>query len=323
MRAVLVGDVHLADRPPSLRSKDYADQILDKLEWVVDLARREKVDAIIQLGDLFHVKTPGRTSHRLVQRAHDVLTATGIPVVIVAGNHDVVNDRMASLAGQPLGALGRMEGVTLLDGPHPTLPIYALPYLDDWQRLPHELEKYQLWADEQWLKDEWPLLITHAPIFPPGEDPPYEYVSAEDWSDLMQKGTCAYGHIHDPHGVYVPDSNTPVVFSNLGALSRGSLAEATLARKPAVGLYDSTIKVLQDQIVPIEVPHLPVEDVFDMVSHRMNKRETRKMTDFLTGLEEQKFTATSSEDLVEHLKELDLPADVQSAAVELLEWARS
>jgi DNA repair exonuclease SbcCD nuclease subunit len=46
---------------------------------------------------VFHIKTPTRNSHALVQRTGEVLTSAGLPVLIVPGNHDLSNDRLDSL----------------------------------------------------------------------------------------------------------------------------------------------------------------------------------------------------------------------------------
>lgn len=285
-RILTIGDIHLADRPPSIRTETYTEDILDKLRAAVTLAVKEKVDAIISAGDVFHIKTPTRNSHALVQRTGEVLTSAGLPVLIVPGNHDLSNDRLDSLKKQPLGTLTKMHGIDLLIGPHKELPVFGLPYLHDWSELPKWMAAYRKWADAR--KSEnfefWPLMVTHAPIFPMGEEPPYEFISADDWYGLMENGDCYYGHIHDPHGAYAANGGEgrPTMCNN-GAISRGSLHEATLKREPKVTVWD-------DDAGPygpwktLPLPFRPAEAVFRLKEKEDVDEKNTRVEEFLESV---------------------------------------
>lgn len=127
MRALCIGDVHLSDRPPSIRTDTYTEDILAKLKAAVALAKKESCEAVVLAGDVFHLKAPSRNSHAHVQRTGEVLTSAGLPVLIVPGNHDLSNDRLDSLKKQPLGTLAKMHGINLLIGPHKEFPLFGLP----------------------------------------------------------------------------------------------------------------------------------------------------------------------------------------------------
>ena len=230
------------------------------------------------------------------------------------------HDRLDSLDSQPLGSLCRMEGIDLLIGGHESLPVFGLPYLSNWGAdLYGWMEQWQEFADKHWLgQDEFPLLVTHAPIFPSDEDPPYETIDAADWAELMGKGACYYGHIHDQHGLYVPDPSQAVVLCNNGALSRGSLHEATLKRKPLVTIFDSEAK-FPDMFEAIEVPHLPAEEVFSLAAKAESDGAQQKLTDFLTGLDA--VHAESVEQVSHHIATLDVDKEVRTKAIELVEAA--
>lgn len=278
-RALLIGDIHLADRPPSIRTETYTDDILDKLRAAVRIAADQHCDVIVSAGDVFHIKTPTRNSHSLVQRTGEVLTSAGLPVLIVPGNHDLSNDRLDSLKKQPLGTLAKMEGIDLLTGPSEVFPIFGLPYLADWGGdLLRWMSVYDKWADRHKAADFdfWPLMVTHAPIFPDGEEPPYEFISASDWAGLMNgKGDCYYGHIHDPHGDYTPHPGSSIRMCNNGAISRGSLHEATLKREPAVTVWDSTGSGA-GRFTRHPLPFRPAEAVFRLSDKEdLDERESR------------------------------------------------
>lgn len=304
-RLLLVNDVHLADRAPSLRTEDYADQILEKLQWAVNYGAERGCEAVVQAGDIFHIKRPDRTSHKLVQRTGDVLRSAGLPVYIVPGNHDLSHDRLETIPSQPIGTLAKMTGIELLIGPHPTLPLYGLPYQADWDKLPALLEEFRLWADERHLKDlSWiPLLVTHAPVFPPGQEPPYDFITAEDWANLMMVGDCLYGHIHDSHGIYrtkVPG----VTFCNMGALSRGSLHEATLKRKPTIAVWDS--EVVGERFSLVEVPHKPAEEVFRLDIKEAQEDRQSRVSEFLEEVGQVKLENLTVEEVVAHAESMNL-----------------
>jgi DNA repair exonuclease SbcCD nuclease subunit len=306
-KLLLIPDVHLSDKPPSIRTDAYVDEILEKLRYAMELAAVRGCEAVVQAGDLFHIKTPNRNSHRLVQAVHEVLTSIDLPVYVVPGNHDLSNDRIESLPSQPLGSLARMSGIELLQGPHPTLPLYGLPYQPDWRNLPQILAEYKEWADERHLKDfSWiPLLVTHAPIFPPGEDPPYDYIAAEDWAELMMVGDCYYGHIHDPHGVY--RTKAPgVTMCNNGALSRGSLHEKTLKRQPAVTIWDS--EVVGERFTREEVPHKPAEEVFRLDIKEATDQRSNRVQEFLSEVGQVTLTNLTVEEVVAHAETAQLDA---------------
>ena len=89
MKMLIIGDQHLADRPPSSRKDTYRQDILDKLVWIVEYANSMKVDLILNLGDVFHIKRSDRNSHFLVQEVARIFGASKAPVLIVPGNHDL------------------------------------------------------------------------------------------------------------------------------------------------------------------------------------------------------------------------------------------
>jgi DNA repair exonuclease SbcCD nuclease subunit len=304
-KLLLINDVHLADRAPSLRTDDYAEDVLTKLQLAVEIGKMRGCEAVIQAGDIFHIKRPDRTSHKLVQRTADVLTSAGLPVYIVPGNHDLSHDRLETIPSQPIGTLAKAEGIELLIGPHPTLPVYGLPYQANWERLPDLLKDYGQWADERHLKDmSWiPLLVTHAPIFPPGQEPPYDFIAAEDWANLMLVGDCLYGHIHDSHGVYRTKVPT-VTFCNMGALSRGSLHEATLRRKPTIAVWDS--EVVGERFTLVEVPHRPAEEVFRLDIKEAQEERQSRVSEFLEEVGQVTLDNLTVEEVVAHAERLNL-----------------
>lgn len=64
---MVVRDIHLSDRAPSSCTDSYQDDLFDLLGHTVVLS--EGCDAVAWASDIFHSKSPSRTSHRTVMRA--------------------------------------------------------------------------------------------------------------------------------------------------------------------------------------------------------------------------------------------------------------
>lgn len=318
MKVGIFGDMHFSDRPPSIRTETYTDDILTKTQHGVDLFKKEGCDAIASAGDVFHIKTPTRNSHSLVQRVGEVLRSAGLPVLITPGNHDLSNDRLDSLSKQPLGTLTKMEGIDLLIGPHPEFPLFGLPYLYDWNELPKWMSAYKQWSGQRKADDMefWPLMVTHAPLFPPGQEPPYDFIDAEDWAQMMENGDCYYGHIHDPHGVYSPAPDLPVTFCNNGAISRGSLHEATLKREPAVTIWqdDGPYHFSRHAL-----PFRPASAVFRLQEKEDVDEKTNRVGEFLESVGRTTLDGLSIEEVHAQARTRGLKPQTLSLIEELLD----
>src|SRR5512139_4161491 len=119
-RVLVVGDIHISDRPPSSCTASYLDDIFDMLRYVAQLERDLDADAVVWARDIFHYKQPSRTSHRTILRTIDVVRQYR-NLLLVVGNHDILNDRVESVREtQPFGVLLE-AGANLLDGWHSTL----------------------------------------------------------------------------------------------------------------------------------------------------------------------------------------------------------
>lgn len=325
---LVVGDVHLADRPPSIRTETYVEDILAKVIECVQVANERSVGALVFAGDVFHIKAASRNSHALVQRTGKILQKAQMPVLIVPGNHDLQSDRLDSLSKQPLGTLAKMVGIELLIGPHPTLPLFGLPYLQNWSDLPVWMRKYREWADNAKAEnfDFYPLMVTHAPIFPKGEEPPYDFIEAEQWADLMVNGDCYYGHIHDPHGDYqpkVPGSFKPdepncVWLCNHGAISRGSIHEKTLKREPAITIWNSEIPPSRFERIPLQSVR-PIEAVFRLREKEDADEKVSRVEDFLAQVGQTAFDGLSLEEVTAQARERGLRPETVSLIEELME----
>lgn len=312
VKALLIGDCHLADKPPSLRTETYTQDILDKLAYCVKIAN-DQTDVMVLLGDVFHIKLSSRNSHALVQATASVLEQFKGRVLIVPGNHDLSQNRLESLPSQPLGTLALSPNIELLDGYDEETKIVGIPYLDSFEDFHARLEGL-----EAEPIDPAPVLIaTHASIFPDNQSPPYAHMNA---SGIDTGGIpLAYGHIHDPHFFYQSKDGT--WFCNNGAISRGSLHEETVKREPAVTIFDSEAQGCPFTSVPI--PFRPASEVFRLAEHVEKVEAQAKLDGFLESITSVQLTNLSLEQVIEHAKNAGLPETAQQELEDIVQFAQS
>jgi exonuclease SbcD len=98
----------------NIRGRSRADEHRAVLSEIAEIAARERVDAVLVVGDLFDTATPTAESENIVYAALLALAQTGATVVVLAGNHD--SDRRLQ-AVAPLLELGHVV----------TRPLFAAP----------------------------------------------------------------------------------------------------------------------------------------------------------------------------------------------------
>jgi DNA repair exonuclease SbcCD nuclease subunit len=327
LKILLINDVHLTNdnRHPSSCTSSYTQDLFDLLYQASSIAAQYEVSAVIQLGDLFHIKAPSSNSHELLQKTMKWVRSVPYPVFVVPGNHDLSNDRLASLdEGQPLGVLYdsgvvyRAEGQLVID--YKDIPVYGIPWQQHWdaehsvadQAVANALIDFK-------PKDTPQLIVTHAPFFEPGKESPYESYSTDKFSRILQRSgqanlQVAYGHIHNSHGEYVVNG---VRFCNYGALSRGSLTEDNMQRGIGVTIWDSITG--RFEFVPLNAK--PAEEVFRVVEVTEKRTSQAKLDDFLASVGQSSIEITSIESVMAKVKTMNLGKDVERVVEELLTLA--
>lgn len=306
MRALLIGDPHCADNPPSSRVT-YRDDILDKLRWCVQYANEVGVDAVISMGDTIHVKAASKTSHGLIQELGHIFGESKAPVILGVGNHDLAAGyRLDSIPTQPLGTLALHPNVEILIGGHSELPVFFMPYV---RHTPENLKEWTEKYHEAGGSDKYPLLLTHLSLYPEAQAPLFEYISYENFVDEFKAPYIAYGHIHSrvKGGPFIKVGDTWV--ANNGAISRGSLTEETIHRKLAVTLFDDSMP--EEPFTSIPIPYKPAEEVFKLEEVALDKDKKVQVQAFLDSLNSSELTYLTVEQIIDEAKkQVELSPDM-------------
>jgi hypothetical protein len=199
-----------------------------------------------------------------------------------------------------------------------------VPWLQDWDNSDEDIRETEvsnsltIWQD---LYDGSvpALVVTHAPFYPPGKEPKYEnaefYPPEKFALHMGGHGSVYYGHIHDPHGVYIAGG---VRFCNYGALSRGSLTESHLTRQVGVTLWDSVTG--EFEFVPLDAK--PASQVFRLKEIGEVKTAQAELDAFLESIGQTTVEVTSIEAVMDHVRELQLDKNLVSLVEKLLTEAQ-
>lgn len=86
----------------TIRNHSRIDEHRAVFTEIIDIAKREQVDAVLVTGDIFHERRPSLEAQELVAQTLATLAGYQIPSVVIPGNHD---DPSLLRALKPLGAL--------------------------------------------------------------------------------------------------------------------------------------------------------------------------------------------------------------------------
>ena len=139
MRFLHTSDWHLGR---SLHRADLRAAQAGFLDHLVEVARAERVDAVLVAGDVYDRAIPPVDSVGLYEEALARLRATGARVVLISGNHDSarrlgVNSTLIDASGVHLRTRpGTLADPVLLADGHGEVAVYGVPYLEPALGLP-------------------------------------------------------------------------------------------------------------------------------------------------------------------------------------------
>lgn len=312
-------DAHLADHPPQSRIDDWTSTILGKLAQVGDIATKVGAVAVLDGGDSFHVKSPVRNTHELMQRVAGVHQKYPCPVWSNVGNHDVKYGDIRNLNQSPLGVLFK-TGVyhRLYDG-------YEALFEDEKSRMkvrvvgiPYHSSTYDMnrftTITKGDMDEDYLVVVAHClasaedyPMFVGEDIIPYKFLA-----DLDPDVWC-FGHWHQNQGVQEIRDGKWVV--NIGGLSRGVFAQQEMKRIPSCAVLSFGSKV-DIEVIPLDVR--PAEEVFDVAGRARVEANAMVVETFIDDLQKT-LDPGSSVPLEDQIRDSDAPAEVKERALSYLE----
>ncbi len=301
---LFVGDPHLASRVPGFRKDDYPRVALEKLLWVMQYARDEKLKPAL-LGDLFEF--PQANANWLMSEL--LAGFRGTRSIAIYGNHDCAgnqldeNDSLTVLSQGDLRLLkpediwvGEINGQTVCIGG------------TSWGRkLPSDLE----FLGDSIPQDSLVFWMTHHDVMPE-EDNVFGKIQPHEISGIA---AIINGHIHKRQEVVRHGETTWITPGNI---TRTKRSDAIRQHVPSV----LRIHIKDGKWEPewVEVPHMPFEEVFHEAIVEQGVGED--LSQFVQGLGEVRARRTESAAgleafLVENIKQYEEP--VQKEILSLFE----
>lgn len=312
-------DVHLADTPPRSRIDDWASSLLEKLTQVGKIAERVKAQAVIDGGDLFHVKSPSRTTHELVSRVAAVQSTYPCPVYGNVGNHDVKYGSIDFLGEAPLNVLFRSGNMQRLYDQHEasfsnggvTVRVVGVPY--------HGTEyDHERFTSIKKGSEDYLIGVAHVLASPQGGTL-FENEDVINYSFLAETAPDAWllGHWHKNQGVVETHGKMIV---NIGSVSRGSISQDDVNRVPSVAVLGFSKKEIK--IIPISLDVKPAIDVFNFERKILAEEKDMTMDAFVDNLK-MSLSERVGGSLIDHIRSLSGVSDnVRERAVCYLERTR-
>jgi DNA repair exonuclease SbcCD nuclease subunit len=313
-------DVHAADKGPASWKGNYNAEIFESLRQVGELARLHGVVGVLDGGDYFHVKAPGRNSHGLIYDTGKLHKDYPCPVYSIEGNHDLMGNNLDTIEDQPLGVLyvsGIFEHLReqVFESDGLRVRVVGVPYSPS-----RDLAEIQ--AIRKQPGDDYLVAIVHALAAenPPAHveeffgEPVFRYSSFifEDGPDVF-----CFGHWHMDQGIVQLEGRH---FVNQGALSRGALTKENTERTPKVSLLEFTKEGIQTRTLDIKVA--PPEEVYDFDRKERQERESLVITQFVDQLEAD-MQIDPAQDVTTNVSSMNFAPEVRSRALTYLERARS
>lgn len=313
-------DVHLSDRTPRSRKDNWTDTIIGKLRQVGNIAREVQADAVLDGGDFFDIKSPQRNSHSLVRATAEVHRAYPCPVYANVGNHDCVYGDYAFLPQQPLGVLFA-TGVF-----RPCYNEHEVEFTDKATGtsvrvvgVPYHGTKYDLnrIANIKKGEEDYLVIMCHMLASPTGGTM-FEGEDIIRYSDLAghSADVFCFGHWHKDQGIQEVGYQQYVV--NVGSLSRGSLSQDDMERKPACVVMQFDKEGISFDTRRLEVS--PASEVFD-VEARIRQEERATAVDQFVDSIKATLSGTETTPLADVIRQMDVPDGVREAAILYLEQA--
>lgn len=309
-------DVHISDKGPMSRKDDWTEAVLDKLNQIGQLTHHLKIDGVIDGGDFFHEKSPRLISHKLIKDVVDLHKKYYCPVWCNVGNHDVVRGNIENLPRQPLEVLFSTgvfkrnydEHEAVFERDDVKVRVVGVPYHGtryDMDRLLN-IEK----------KDENYLMVSAHLLASPAGGSMFGSEDIVSYKDLLkgQADIYAFGHYHADQGITQISEKKWVI--NTGSLTRGSLSEDNLKRKPKIVLMDFTSEELK--LTPVNLKIKPPEEVFDLEEKVKFDARSMIVEDFVKRIQDT-LSSGAAKSLEEEVSGMELPEKVRERVLYYLE----
>lgn len=267
-RFLYLQDGHAQGKNSINRIGDYFSDWLKKFDELLKIAKKNKVEAILDGGDLLHSPEP---SYKVLDEIADRVEKTTIPIYSLFGNHASLYHSVEHSKYTGLAHLQRRSSnfkyLNVLTGKDFT--IAGLEYQNDVEDLIRN--KGFIFSAEH--NDKWKIALVHAFISPK----PFPYANHVVCDDITTNADLVLvAHYHSVWEKKVGKTQ----YLDIGCFGRNSVTEANIV--PSCVLLDT--KKRSYEIIPIKCAKKGSE-VFDLTKLSEIKENKTGIEDFVKSLE--------------------------------------
>lgn len=292
MKLAYLTDSQLRGNNPRHRIDDFHAAVIGKLREVLEIGRREEVDAYYHGGDFGDHPF---LSFSIIDEAVDLIEAERKPFKVNPGQHDIVGHNAESVWNCTLGHIHHrsqyikiMPPVEIIGG---RWAAHAVPFS-------HEIEDY-LVSDEfmariEQYKDMENLVFVHGTLVK--KPTIFKHVL---WSDpKLPVATYFIGDYHPPQPLERNDAGS--LFVAPGSLARIAALESNFERSVNMAIFDTAS--MEAKIIPLKNVG-PGAEVFAVEQVRENKAYEQRITEFMATLDGLKLASLKTAELIYRVAE--------------------
>ena len=218
MKLLYMTDTHIKPENPKSRKDDFKQALRNKFLDIKELIDEEKIDYVLHGGDLFDRPD---VPIEVVSDFLEIMQSFGVPIYMIAGNHDMFAHNPETVERTFLGLLDALKIIRLIDENNPvilkegdfTAAIIGKPYF-------YEIDK----NPENYIVKERPdadcvINMMHGLLMEKAFIDGIDYVTLDQIKDTLADITLV-GHYHTGFQTFVHEGR---YFINPGSIARLSL----------------------------------------------------------------------------------------------------
>jgi len=303
VKLLLTGDWHLRFKKPKLRNDDYFESQSNKIKQILEIAKKEKCDYIIQPGDFFdsmHVPL------FVIQYYIKLFKEYDIPILCVRGQHDL-RYHSDNVGNTPIAVMEASEVLTtipncgMLIGTKDNIVIYGCSFNEE---IPKIISGN--------VNEGFNILVVHKMIV---EEKIWQ--SQEDFiygNHMFRKFNFDLFACGDNHNGFILDNGNGRFLVNCGSLMRSTIDQAN--HEPFICVYTPGEKAISKKILTVK------NDVFDVKAAEEYKKRNEEFELFADVLKEKKVRGLNFLDNIKKSLDDEVDDDVRSIVFEALNYTK-
>lgn len=272
---ILCGDIEFTYKNPISRTDSYGNDILDKLYQIVKLSKQIKADFVCFSGDFMNRKYDFNCKEIIALQV--VFKHFDIPIIAIAGNHDIVGYNFSSKNYKPIGIL-EQTGIKILNNDEIKINNVLISGTSYYRNIDIDREAYYYHGND---KDNFKIGLTHGCLIGFGtENSPNSFFG--DFTTIKDIEDTNYdlifnGHWHQNQGIL---NRNGKIFCNIGSIGRDDIS--LYNHKPQV----LVVKIDENNNSNIELFPLKInnpENVF-IISEEKQEQDDTLISDYMREL---------------------------------------